>query len=375
MQSPRRIATSLGLLAVAGMVAAVGVGPLVATGADHLDAPSAKADHRIDLTDIYAFRTGPTGTALVLNVDGLMSPASTKAATFRRNALYELKIDTNGNASADIAYRVRFGTAVNHADGTRTQPYTVRRATGAAARRNEWSGAVVATGLTTRYGRAPRTFPVLGGGRVFAGPRDDPFFFDLVAFQDFKSKLLAGTIDASAFCNPTGEDTFAGTNVLSIVIKLPNAKVGGTGRSIGVYATTSVRTNYGWQQLDRMGRPAINTVFNHTDATKEANNRTLPTDDRALLRDNTIGVLTALKPVSGYSDAQIAGIADVLLPDTLTFKVGMAGGFLNGRRLNDDVIDAELSLVLNGKALTSGDCVNGNDKANSGTFPYLAAPH
>ena len=372
MQRSRRL-TSFALLAVAGMVAAVGVGPLIATGADHLDAPSAKADHRVDITDIYVFRTGSTGTALVLNVDGLMSPASTRGAIFRRNTLYELKVDTNGNGSADIAYRVRFGTPTTHGDGTRSQPYTVRRATGAAARRNEWTGPVVATGVTTRYARAPRISSVVGGGRVFAGPRDDPFFFDLVAFNDFKAKLLAGTIDVSAFCNPTGEDTFAGTNVLSIVIKLPNSKVGGAGRNIGVYATTSVRTSYGWQQLDRMGRPAINTVFNHTDATKEANNRTSPTDDRALLRSNVIGVLNALKPVSSYSDAQIAGIADILLPDTLTFKVGMAGGFLNGRRLNDDVINAELSLLTNG-GFTS-DCVNANDKANSGLFPYLASPH
>jgi hypothetical protein len=376
MQASRRL-TSFGLLAAAGMVAAVGVGPLIVTGADHLDAPSAKADHRVDITDVYAFRTGARNTALVLNVDGLMSPASTKGAAFRRNTLYELKIDTSGDGAADIAYRVRFSTPTTHGDGTMSQAYTVRRATGAASRRNEWTGPVVATGVTTRYGKATRISSVVGGGRVFAGPRDDPFFFDLVAFTDFKTKLLAtpSVIDPSAFCNPTGEDTFAGTNVLSIVIKLPNAKVGGAGKTVGVFATTSVKTGYGWQQLDRMGRPAINTVFNHTDATKEANNRTSPTDDQALLRANVIGVLTALKSVSTYTDAQIAGIADVLLPDTLTVKIGMAGGFLNGRRLNDDVIDAELSLVLNGKALTTGDCVNANDKTNSGNFPYLASPH
>ena len=373
MHSPRRLITSAGLLVVAGAVAAVGVGPLFASGADHLDAPSAKADHRVDITDIYAFRTGPGATALVLNVDGLMSPATSKGAEFRRNTLYELKIDTSGDAAADIAYRVRFGAAVTHGNGTKTQPYTVRRATGAAARRNEWTGPVVATGFTTRYGRAPRTASVVGGGLAFAGTRDDPFYFDLVAFQDFKAKLLAGTIDVSAFCNPAGEDTFAGTNVLSIVLKVPNARVGGAGKTIGVYATTSIRTSYGWQQVDRMGRPAINTVFNHTDATKEANNRTNPTDDRALLKSNTVGVLNALKPVSSYTDAQIDAIANVLLPDTLTFKVGMAGGFLNGRRLNDDVINAELALLTNG-GFTS-DCVNANDKTNAGTFPYLASPH
>ena len=34
------------------------------------------------------------------------------------------------------------------------------------------------------------------------------------------------------------------------------------GNSIGVFATTSVPSNGGWKQIDRIGRPAINTVFN-----------------------------------------------------------------------------------------------------------------
>ena len=46
---------------------------------------------------------------------------------------------------------------------------------------------------------------------------------------------------------------------------------------------------------------------------------------------------------------KIAGIANVLLPDSLTVKLGDSAGFLNGRRLADDVIDAEFSLLTNGQ--------------------------
>ena len=70
----RRIGATAGLLGAAALVATIGAGPLLVAGADHLDAPTAKADPRIDITDIYAFAsTG--GTSLVLNVNPLTSPA------------------------------------------------------------------------------------------------------------------------------------------------------------------------------------------------------------------------------------------------------------------------------------------------------------
>ena len=53
------------------------------------------------------------------------------------------------------------------------------------------------------------------GIKVFAGPRDDPFFFDLNQFK----AIIGGT--ATSFNNP-GTDAFAGTNVLSIVVEVPN---------------------------------------------------------------------------------------------------------------------------------------------------------
>ena len=57
MRSPiSPIASRAGLAAVAGMALVVGASPLLASAADHLDAPAAKADHRVDITDVYAFR-------------------------------------------------------------------------------------------------------------------------------------------------------------------------------------------------------------------------------------------------------------------------------------------------------------------------------
>jgi hypothetical protein len=65
--------------------------------------------------------------------------------------------------------------------------------------------------LLSKYGAAAVT-STQNGMKFFAGPRDDPFFFDLGQFQ----AILGGT--ATAFKNP-GVDTFAGSNVLSVVLK------------------------------------------------------------------------------------------------------------------------------------------------------------
>ena len=67
--------------------------------------------------------------------------------------------------------------------------------------------------------------------------------------------------------------------------------------------------------------------------------------------------------------ADPTGLAAVLFPDTLTYQTGNHAGFLNGRRLQNDVIDAELGLVTN-NGVTS-DCIS-NDSAFPGTWPYLA---
>ena len=106
------LASRAGLAAVAGMTLVVGASPLLVSGRDHLDAPAAKADHRVDITDVYAFKAGAGHTTLVLNVDGLLTPADSKVGRRSgRDALYEIKIDRNQDGMADLAYRVRFSVA------------------------------------------------------------------------------------------------------------------------------------------------------------------------------------------------------------------------------------------------------------------------
>ena len=73
----------------------------------HLDSPLARLDTRLDITDVYLFR-GTAGTVFVMNVNS--SVAGNKyPERFHPEALYEFKVDTDGDAIEDVTFRVSFG--------------------------------------------------------------------------------------------------------------------------------------------------------------------------------------------------------------------------------------------------------------------------
>ena len=78
-----------------------------------------------------------------------------------------------------------------------------------------------------------------------------------------------------------------------------------------------------------------------------------------------------LKPLNGGDSATAAGLTGVLLPDVLTFDTSDSSGFLNGRALADNVIDAELQLITGNPNASDG--VLANDVAFLDVFPFLAA--
>jgi hypothetical protein len=368
-------------------------GPPSARAADHRDAPGLQppgGDNRADITDIYAFESpsDPSKSVLVVNVNGL-TPAGEPAyfgsvvpgVRSTKPIGYWLLVDNNGDARADVRYRINFKQVK---DGV--QKYQVRR-----------NGKVLIPfghGRTTEFGSAPVV--ASGGGiRAFAGMRDDPFFFDLNGFLNITAPLDNDpSNDAMSFigCNGQGSrpDAFAGTNISSIALEVPDSQLNGSGTNVGIWAATTI----GGGQVDRMGRPAIATVFipnnpippdNAGDSLKSTYNKAQPKNDQANFRgevENTLQTLFSLNdqggPVGGTDDSsddagKIDGLADILLPDVLTYDTSSSDGFLNGRKLADDVIDAELSLVTEG--LVTTDCVPANDVPFTNAFPYMAAPN
>ena len=361
-------------LAAAAVAAVVTGGPRPSAAADHVDAPGLMppgGNLQLDLTDVYAFRARNGKTVLVMNVNGLTAPgkrpvfasgvpsvAKTKAVT------YWLRVDNNGDAISDVDLGVSFSKP--NAAGVQTM--TVTR-----------NGERLLVGKTSPSKAV--TVNRAGAVRSYAGLRDDPFFFDLDGFINILSKEAGKSFLG---CTSARTDFFAGKNVSAIVLELPSSLLTRGGSSqIGVWSATTV----GPKQIDRMGRPAINTVFipqnpfEKTEAyRKNQFNTTQPKNDQARWRAEVVDSLQVLFSLNdGAGDdksddaKKISGLADVLLPDILTFDTAKSDGFLNGRRLADDVIDAELGLIT--EATVKTDCVSKNDRAFRASFPYLATPH
>src|SRR6185369_5476804 len=197
------------------------------------------ADARLDLTDLYAFpKPGDAGKSiLIMNAHpstSLIPPGPTAADAFATDAIYELKIDTDGDAIADIAYRVRFSAFESGA-----QTATVRRVEGAEAAGAGDAGDVVVERAPVSMG-VEAVVTEAGDFRFFAGWRSDPFFFDVI-----------GAMKKLQF---TGDDYFADKDVCSIVLEIPNSSLG-RGRAGLWYRTLDGATGK-WVQADRGGRPS-----------------------------------------------------------------------------------------------------------------------
>jgi hypothetical protein len=322
-----------------GAVAVAGFGP--ASGADHGDAPLAKANHAEDLADVYAFAGSGKNVVFAMTVNPLTMPGDTP--TFDPAGLYQFRIDNNGDAVPDVTFNVTFGAASS--DGTQT--VSVKAANGPDADALTNSGSAVISGKTTAGTAAP-VVNTKGGVKLFAGLRDDPFFFDLNAFK-------AGL----AFRNP-GNNFFKGLNASAIVLEVPASDLLASGKTAaGVWAVTSK----GGSVIDRMGRPAVATVFIPADKKDDFNN-TKPADDVAMWKSTLVAGLNGL-----HSDPKLA---DALLPDILTFDTSKPWGFLNGRQLQDDVIDGELQLITGNSAATDNVA---NDSTFLNEFPFVGSPN
>ena len=309
-----------------------------------------RGDARLDMTDLYAFTKpgDPAKSIIVLNVHpsfALNSPEPTTTEPFAPGALYEVKVDTDGDAVADLAYSVRFASAEDA-----KQTATVRRVQGVQAAGVGEEGEVIVQQIPVSVGREA-VVTEAGEYRFFFGWRSDPFFSD-----------VNGNFNHMQF---TGDDFFLDKNVCSIVIELPNADLGS--RRVGIWARTLDKTAEGWVQADRGGRP-LQAVFLPGDE-REAYLSGEPADDGRF-----IGVFAyQLGHTGDYTPEDAVSVARKLLPDILSYDPRRPTRFPdNGRTLTDDVVDGFLSMLSNGKV--TGDKVGPHGDLLD-EFPYLGPPH
>jgi hypothetical protein len=314
-------------------------------------------DARLDLTDLYAFpKPGDTGKSiLIMNVHpsiGENPKGPTTTQPFAPEALYELKIDTNGDAVADIAYRLRLSSS---ADGD--QVGTLRRADSAQAAENDDGGQAIVDGAPISTGREARITKA-GDYRFFAGWRSDPFFIDRrgVFFNGFQF---------------TGDDFFADKNVCGIVLEIPNSALGP--KQVGLWHRTLMPwkgTGGGWVQVERGARPLqLMLVFAATGGAPQAYLAGEPSNDARFVA----GFAHALEHTGGYAPVEAIRVARTMLPEIMPYDPSRAASYPdNGRTLTDDAVDIFLATLTNGKVKEDKVGPHGDLLAE---FPYLGPPH
>ena len=356
--------------------------PTPAMAADHRDSPVVDDDPAADINDVYMFRdpNDKTKLVLVLSTYPLEDPRFATSYQYDPDVIFQIGFDTTGDGTFKHFLSAQFSPLTDGAGSLQTVTITMP------------SGRTITGNVTQPTIQAPEPKPIgtfSNGVTIFAGPRDDPFFFDLIGFNRVVAKIKAtsvnggpGTADPSLF---THVDAFAGFNVQALVIEAPISDFVGKSQKFGISAfsyrkvgpkiRSDARTvTFGgtmYESVDRMGNPAVNTAF-ITPALKDTYNTSLPKNDAA---DYASTVLASLK-LFGTNKANTAILASVVFPDTLKMDLSKADGFPNGRRLQDFVIDTELQLAFNQPLGGSfGDGVKGNDVPYLTHFPFVGEPH
>jgi hypothetical protein len=316
------------VLATLPLYAALVAAPVSA--ADHRDAPLLQLDTRADLTDAYAFQSPatPSNTVFVVATNpaaGILSPD-----TFTAGVSYTVEVYNDDDVKPDVRFTVKFGKPGAGGQGVKV------KSKGAPA-------------TFQAQGLVGDELDLGGGGRFTAGLFDDPFFFDVVAFE------------TGHLPHATGTDFYAGTNVDAFVIEVPTNALT---RPPATVIATRVLAKKG--AIDTMGRPLVSRLL-------------VPVGQRDLFNRTKLAKQDVFLPIvmqtlaSYYPSTQAATLADFFIPDVLPLDTAQPTGFFNGRKLDDDVADAMLALVTDG-AIT-GDGVDANDAAFRTEFPYLADPH
>jgi hypothetical protein len=446
---------------IAAMVAAALVAAALSLGSSHREAPNTAQDPTADDTDVYAFAANdaPGTLTVVANWIPFEDPAGgPNFYNFDPKAEYYINVDNTGDGRYDLRYQFRFKTKVvnpnSFAYATPTvqslhdshlnvqQSYTVTREV-INKKGKTTSEKIIGRNLPVvpsdigpktmpNYGAlaAEGVKPLKGGGKVFAGQRDDPFFVDLgQTFDSINFRPGVGTGNQGG-----GKDDLAGYNVNSIVLQVPDSQVTVDHKAVsgpkasnavlGVFSSTERQrfqvtndirgkgSHGGFTQVSRLGNPLVNEVIIPL-GKKDQFNRTQPQDDaknygKYVVNPELARLMNALfnlgVPTTNRTDivtALLTGIPGLTqigshpaAADTLKINLGVppaanpnrfgviAGdnaGFPNGRRLGDDVVDIELRVVAGFLANPShkvplGDGVDQNDKPFLGSFPYVAPP-
>ncbi|QLG44006.1 DUF4331 family protein [Costertonia aggregata] len=186
---------------------------IILVAADHIDAPTSRGTSA-DVADFYAFEPtlGSDNTTFVVDLQSNVLP-DLAYGTFDENVLTEINIDLDGDLVEDVIIQAIprngrmyfFGPVAPSQTGLNSQVMV-----GSPLGDVEISGSTATTETTN------------SGVQLFAGPRQDAFFFDFFQFN----AVIGGMAPGGFKTADEAEDTFDGANTMSIAVEIPNSMLG-----------------------------------------------------------------------------------------------------------------------------------------------------
>jgi len=433
------LAVAAGALALALTVAARGSGPQAAEASSHREAPLISEDPVADNTDVYAFRSPDRPNTITIMADyiPLEEPAGgPNFNAFGEDVVYALNVDNTGDGDEDIRYEFRFRTetrnpntflyntgpidSISDPDWNRPQFYSLTRVEG---RKTTGLGRSFPSSPVNIGPRSTPTYTSLmaqavqdvrGGGKVFAGQIDDPFFVDLGSIFDLAGLRPFNPAHVLPLPAAKGVDGVGGYNTHMVAVQVPidqltrDGKVHAAGDPeavLGIYASAErprVRILRNGQvksvghevQVSRLGNPLVNEVVIPL-GRKDRWNSADPDGEEAFAGEYLAPEVTRLEnllypvlddaPETGRGDIAaifLTGVpglnftgndqAELLRLNTGIAPTAPAGkgnrlgvlagdfaGFPNGRRLEDDVTDIELRALACGYGPVVGPLIEG----------------
>ena len=386
--------------------------PEYVKASDHDDGETDTKGRNLNLTDLYVFRERDQNRrASASNLIFIMNTNPRSVARqqyyFSTRARYEFKVtrvednDATPTGIPDVVLRFEF----DEPNADRQQQMTITVIRDGQTR--------TFSAVTTPLSSDPNSRPIVnrlplsaGGSRVavFAGLREDPFFFDVEQYFRVRAGAL-GKGPAVEFRDArTARDFTAGYNVNAIALRVPISLLQGStsSSSFDVWTTISVPGEDGsFTQVERLARPAINEGLVVTNDFLNALNSVGPDFEAAALAGQEpaagiagpiVGQAKQTLLAIGNSDERADAVLGAFLPDVMRIDTRGPSGYANtlnangspirGRLLEDDVIDITLSVLTDGAITTDNVSYAGTPgnesqghKPLSRFFPYLAPPN
>lgn len=326
-----------------------------AMASHHFETALVRKEKSLNQLDNYVFQSDrPNHTVLMMSVNSV--PKAGPGGDFAPNALYNIHVSDDESFETGDTFSFAF-------DGNGGfELYQLNEPNAKPGVKGEKIGA----------GKVGETVQLDNGIKIWTGVIKDPFYGNSPSLGSMRAQLNDGTpYDPAIWGQAGGKSIFVGRKQSTMVLDVPDAMLG---KQIRVFMTTAIKDGDGWEQIQFSANPLMSHLMLYeNEALKSAYDKTRPSNSGSFKNIMASRIARAAELANSRAEPIRYGneIADLLMPDVLTYTPGTKATFSaemrNGRPLADDAMSVMLTLMV-GKPV---DQKIPNPELYKPSFPYI----